>query len=661
MSSSICDEVEWDVSIDGVPVEPRKFSNGKTQKDVVCEIVSAWASGKKSVVLESAPGSGKTPVIISAVMNHRALYGSDSDVGLAVVPTIPLAHQWGSYDFEDGRNRVSRARIKVLLGKGNFKCLLKPDLKADNDSLPCNKPGSYADKLRACPYFARPMPKHLFEKLSTFFDMEEVGEYVNAKGQKMVVYRRSRGVCPYHKQYIDMLKADIVVVTDAKFRLDHETGLLPGATYKVFDEADEYFFKKIPKFVFKADEIRAVRSLIREYEPRDEEEEELKIKLVREFTALLNAFKRIRSEEEFHDFLYELKNVLNAACALEGVCDDETVASLMSRIDEATSVLTQHSSGLHFSRLGLGEVVATALDTKAFLHAHLRMYVGRDNYALYASGTFPDREKMSSLFLDVDAWVSGEVKLPGVVYIPPKNVFGSFSIDVSGRRLRNDPQHMDEVVNAFFRVLVFMRSIVSPRLIYVHSKYFIEAFMKRFQNMNIVFDKHGTDDYLAKLRDGALEEVASTRAGRGIDLPNVHGIIFTKAPYPDLGDPFWVVLFRERPRLAETLYRLITMWNTYQILARALRNEGAWAVVDSPDNRVLDIIQEYAMHGKIDLKPLSEYLAKEKPKAIIKVGDKLILKELARLHNMQGEELELTPELLQQLIAKANSTLKNTE
>ena len=658
--SSICDEVEWDVSIDGVPVEPRRYSNGKTQKDVVCEIVSAWSSGRRLVAFESAPGSGKTLVSISAVMNHRALYGSDSDVGLAVVPTIPLAHQWGSYDFEDGRNRVSRARIKVILGKDNFTCMLK-NTKASDKSLPCNQPGSYLEKLRACPYYARPVSRYLFEKLKESVDVEEVGSYINSKGVETVVYRRRKGVCPYHQQYIDMLKADIVVATDAKFRLDHEVGLLPSAVYKVFDEADEYLFRRIPRFIFELDEVRHIRNLVKEYEPKDEEEEDHKLKLLRELTQLINDFKKARSEEDIHMLILELRSTMESVCSLGNICDDEAVADFLNRLNEVVAILNKYSSSVAFVKRGVNELVVTATDTKAFTTAHLKTYLGRDDYVLLTSGTFPDKEKMSNLFLEVDAWVTGEARLPGVVYVPPRGLFGSFSMDVSGKRMRKDPQYMETVVNLFFKVLIFMRSIVTPRLIYVHSKNFFKAFMRKYSNLNIIFDHSDTDDFLAKLRDGELEEVASTRAGRGIDLPNVHGIIFTKAPYPDLSDPFWAVLFSVRPRLAETLYRLITKWNTYQILARALRNEDAWVIVDSPDNKVLEIIKEYAEANKLTLEPLEEFLDEARPKAIIRAGDKLILKELAKIHNIQGEEVELTPELLKQIIARAEMAQKNTE
>ena len=62
---NIKDSEYWSLYGGGVKIEPLKFSNGKTQEDIVREIVGLIKNGKKVIFLHGMCGTGKSAIALN--------------------------------------------------------------------------------------------------------------------------------------------------------------------------------------------------------------------------------------------------------------------------------------------------------------------------------------------------------------------------------------------------------------------------------------------------------------------------------------------------------------------------------------------------------------------------------------------------------------------
>lgn len=128
---------------DGEKLESLEYSSGKTQTEVVGEILEAFES-HNLVWLDGKVGSGKSVVGIRTALEMGG--------GTFSVPTKVLSDQYyEDYYAGDKQFMVSGkipARISVFKGRGNFKCPYLKDLHPDwedekltcqNRALPCTR------------------------------------------------------------------------------------------------------------------------------------------------------------------------------------------------------------------------------------------------------------------------------------------------------------------------------------------------------------------------------------------------------------------------------------------------------------------------------------------------------------------------------------------
>ena len=117
---------------DGKVLEPLKFSNGKTQADVVDEVLRAIDRGEKIIFIKGVCGTGKSAI----ALNIARELGKAS----VVVPSKNLQSQYQK-DYEEkkyllNKNEKEKLKIKVMTGRGNHKCQFLIDNK---DSVPVAK------------------------------------------------------------------------------------------------------------------------------------------------------------------------------------------------------------------------------------------------------------------------------------------------------------------------------------------------------------------------------------------------------------------------------------------------------------------------------------------------------------------------------------------
>ncbi len=128
---------------DGKALEPLKFSNGKSQSDVVDEVLKAIEEGNKIIFIHGVCGTGKSAIalniarklgkssIIVPGKNLQAQYQKDYEVNKYLLKESNLKN----IDLEKFpklkalQGQQDKLKIKVITGRGNHKCKFLEDNK----------------------------------------------------------------------------------------------------------------------------------------------------------------------------------------------------------------------------------------------------------------------------------------------------------------------------------------------------------------------------------------------------------------------------------------------------------------------------------------------------------------------------------------------------
>src|SRR3989338_4791309 len=117
---------------EGKKLPPLKFSNGKTQEDIVNEVKKKVEEGHKVIFIKGVCGTGKSLI----ALNIAKELGKTS----IVVPGKALQKQYHE-DYTNKsyvlKNDHKKLKIKVITGRQNHKCLYSLGKSADDYELPC--------------------------------------------------------------------------------------------------------------------------------------------------------------------------------------------------------------------------------------------------------------------------------------------------------------------------------------------------------------------------------------------------------------------------------------------------------------------------------------------------------------------------------------------
>ena len=282
----------WSLYQNNKPLEPLKFSNGKSQKDIVKEVLNAIKQGHKIIFIHGICGTGKSVV----ALNIARKLGKTS----IVVPGKNLQAQYKK-DYEEDKyllkNNKERLKISVITGRNNHKCrflemnknaipkitkeidsklhdifsgkreeienTIANDISADNYNIPCkieikeknwkkiqqyikqNKKvniknfSSISDVKRfsfagVCPYWSPVLP----EKYDFNFKDAEKRIYPGLNGN-FIFYQRKHG-CKFYEQFNSYIDSDVIVFNSLKYKLESAIGRKPLTEVEIIDECDEF-------------------------------------------------------------------------------------------------------------------------------------------------------------------------------------------------------------------------------------------------------------------------------------------------------------------------------------------------------------------------------------------------------------------------------------
>ena len=252
----------WDLRNEkGEILQPLKYSNNKTQEDVVKEVLDSIAQGHKIIFIKGSCGSGKSAIALNIA---RAVKRAS-----VVVPVKFLQAQY-ELDYTKKLHLIrdnKKMKIGVITGRNNHPCLFNPQVNADDRLLPCHidiKKENYdfllgyikmnpfvniedfesIDDVKrfsvapACDYWSPIIGKEWFGEDYGLRDANRV-EYEGLSGQKFIYFRRKPG-CGFYEQFLSYINADVIIFNSKIYELECLLNRKPSTDVEIIDECDEF-------------------------------------------------------------------------------------------------------------------------------------------------------------------------------------------------------------------------------------------------------------------------------------------------------------------------------------------------------------------------------------------------------------------------------------
>ncbi|MEE8358716.1 MAG: helicase C-terminal domain-containing protein, partial [Candidatus Hydrothermarchaeales archaeon] len=553
---------------------PRRFSNGKTQMDVVDDVLEEFES-HNIVLLKGVVGSGKSPmgIHVAGAMGR----------GLINVPLKPLQDQYKA-DYE-GRLRVlvdgAPLRINVVKGRNNFRC---PHMAGRGRHLWCSSKELLCTVAldretprykiaKRCPYWSPVYPYKIDSLDCDILEFESIGG-------KQFFHRRREG-CGYYDQFESYLKSDILVFNNAKWYFETIMRRKPKVDIEVFDEADLFLDSLTMKTVLSA---RKVDMLVKEAKTvrdslasDDASKGDRILRIAEDFKRSFSGFLEKRNDNTPYDYDDEAGSVIHALTNLLKTLDTDLSNSILlevKRILEYKDMVSYYISWYN------PKVTFFIPQPEIILKEFLSNSAEK---TLFMSATLQSSNVLKSIFgLDDFGFVAGETKQPGKLYV--RRVGREKSVNHSNWKQKG---FQEEYWRTLSKILVTSKR---PTLVQVHSfKYLPDD--NRYPDIpsRKSIKEDDQEESLKSFIRGGRSLIFSTKTDRGVDLPDdtCRSIVLTKYPFPDLNDPVLRVM---RKRMSEVpfwnYYRDIAKREFYQQIGRGLRSEDDWLEVWSPDMKV---------------------------------------------------------------------------
>ncbi len=634
-------------------LEPLQFSNGKTQEDIVQEVLQQIKEGKKIILIHGVCGTGKSAIALNIAKN----LGKSS----VVVPGKDLQNQYKK-DYEEKKyllkTKDKKLKISVITGRRNHPCqflldnkraipiikkeintslhdifsgkreevkkLIADDISADNLNIPCKieikerniqriksyiRQNNEVDSTKftklkeikrlpvagACPYYSPVLPSNLEPKGESYKNATKK-EYLGLNDTMFTIYQRKPG-CKFYEQFNSFVDSDVMVFNSQKYLLETALNRKPATEVEIIDECDEFLDSfsntrtiNVNKFLL------SLGSVITENEKR--------FALVKEIEQLMQETKRdirtrvaIETKEIIplkETKIYTLFKVFLDSKEFLKDIDEESYLFEIEEIAKTFEDFLEESYVIFEKKEEnlFVNVVTTNLSKK------LQNLLAKNKTMVMMSGTLHSPEVLKNVFGIQDfTCIEAEVQNLGQIHVKrtgkEKNCrFADFKKGITTR---------EEYFHNFEKCVEIAKR---PTLIHVHSfqdlpdKEEISKFnLKHLQAREDLMQEQQNDNEgnrIQSFKKGHTDILFSTRCKRGIDFPGKEccSIIFTKYPNPNISDPFWKILRRTKPNEYWGFYNDKARRELLQKVYRGLRFKEDEVELLSPDKRVLDYFDQ---------------------------------------------------------------------
>ena len=628
-------------AVEAESLPPLVFSNGKTQEDVVKEIVAAIAQGSRLIFLKGMCGTGK-----SAIALHLAKEIGRTSI---VVPIKSLQEQYTN-DYSDAmyvlnKEQTKKLKIASIFGRQNFPCtymkeniipvqrLVKEknaqlddifagtatkaithfvrenDESCDNDQLPCKielkeknfsaikeylkkNPAvkltdffSIQDVTRnsvasVCPYWSPIVPK----EYDLHFEGAQKILYRGLDGIDFVMHQRKRG-CPYYEQYAAYTDSDVIIFNAHKYKIETIMNRKPSTELEIIDECDEFLDSFATQERISINRLLNALSIVPDH---------ASIKELIDITSTLKI--KYKPSEEIYPVagsLVEelLKTMLGSSELLYELAIDEH--SYAFHLEEVAKLFADYLGESYFSVEKKDEDVIINIVTTNLKKRFSEM-TAKNKVMIFMSGTLHSPEVLRTIFgIEHSVIIEAETKQQGEL-IPCRH--GS-ELDCKYSNFQTQYITREDYLRVFSKTVTCAKK---PALVHLTSFTDLpddkEKYMYELDNLptqNEVMNQQLADPLGERIRAFKNKEfdiLFTTKCNRGVDFPGdrCNSIIISRFPYPNISALFWKILKKTHPQHFMQFYMDKSRRELLQKIYRGLRSKNDRVYLLSPDSRVLD-------------------------------------------------------------------------
>jgi Rad3-related DNA helicase len=617
-SGNIFENEYWDLNDEKGKIEPLKFSNGKTQTDIVREISELVKSGTKIIFLHGACGTGKSAI----ALNVARKLGKAS----IIVPVKALQRQYEE-DYTDKKflykTNGQKMKIAVLTGRENHDSIIEPGASCADPELPENikitekNYNKLSDYFRNNPFVSGqdvPDYKHMKRlsvapsnpywspivpstyELNQLKDAKKV-KYYGCDGREYTFYHRKPG-CSYYDQYLAYKQADIIIFNAAKYKAELTIGRKPATEIEIIDEADEFL-----DGLFQQEEINLTRfaSSLSTLIPESLNTRET-IKGILDLLSLEEKNKRalgINENQVFHideTYLGKIFKLMEKDKELESeiILDENSYVNKAFELSKNFSDLTEDIYATFRKEEDnlFVKLVSTNLQPK------IQELLDKNKSLIFMSGTLQSQNVLKKIFgIENFKIVEAETLQQGSIEIlmTGKERDCRYANFTGGQHSRED----------YLKSLnTIVEKAKKPTLIHVNAfqdlpteeekiKYHLIQLISQ-ERLREQQEEDKTGKMISIFKQKLNDKLFTTKCSRGVDFPGdmCNSVIFTKYPNPNVSDTFWKILQRTHPDSFWDFYRDKAHREFLQRIYRAVRSIKDHVYILSPDIRVLEAVKK---------------------------------------------------------------------
>lgn len=602
-------------------LDPLKFSNSKTQEDVVKEVLEEINKGNKLIFIKGVCGTGKSAIALNLARHFKKTS--------IVVPIKSLQEQYET-DYTKKKfllkaDNSTPLNIAIIKGRNNFRCPFSGEC-ADSPDIPCTielkekntdallkyiaqnpavekEDFSKASDIRrmnvapTCPYWAPIMPSEINPK--GLSDVKKI-KYESILGKEFALFSRKSG-CPWTDQYTAYKTADVLIFNSMKYQIETQLGRKPKTDLDIIDECDEFLdsFSSERKIninrlasslinLMPSDQEKrnAVKNLLKIcndilYNPPITDIQKLTKSPIEEILEIALQNPNIAEDEELNYY----NTIVEIARSFENLLDETYISIQEQEVYQSQKGLFNSSS-----RTKENPIVITLVSIN--LAQKLQELIEQNNVLVLMSGTLHSEAVLKEIFgLESFKIIEAESKSPGKINKQRTGLerncsFANFKSKSIKRKM-------------YLKTLdLCMANAKPPTLIHVSA---FKDLPTEEENKEFKFDNLITQESLRELQKRGNENITNftsketnilftTKCSRGVDFAGdtCNSIIVTKFPYPNIQGLFWKILKQEQPNKFMQFYLDKARRELIQKVSRAVRFKGDSVDLWSPDSRVLN-------------------------------------------------------------------------
>jgi len=609
----------WSLYKENQRLPPLRFSNNKTQEDVVEEVVNLVRAGTKIIFLRGVCGTGKSAIAlnIARVLGKAAV----------VVPVKGLQRQYQE-DYMGKmfllKSNKEKLRISMITGRANHDSVFMPGISCADPFLPDtiqiidknfkiikeyyekNPLIQHKNTLTNLNQLKRvsiaPINPYWSPIIPSKYNMNlpdaKMKSYKGLRDTDFIFYHRKEG-CSYYDQYEAYLDSDVIIFNSAKYKIETALDRKPETEIDIIDEADEFLDSFSSQSELNLERLKnSLANIYSEHGDTMDFIDEI-IKLIK----LEEKNKKATGIDEnkiFHINDTKIRKILSLMLK-DGNIESETYSddAASNYVSKVLEIARQFEDFFDDTYLTYKEyeknlyvnIVTTNLSKR------LQEVLDKNKAFVFMSGTLHSKTVLEKVFGITDyKIVEAETIFPGTIEIHQTGK--EFDCKYSNF----NSEHFTKE-NYFNTLSYCVEKAKRPILVQVNaftdlpseeeiSKFSLNGLRSREKLIELQkSDKTGK--LISEFKKKSSDILYSTKCSRGVDFPgdSCCSVLFTKYPNPNPQNTFWKILKKTHPQYFWDFYKDKARRELLQRLCRALRSQEDHVFVLSPDSRVLEAIK----------------------------------------------------------------------